>query len=108
MNLEGELFVRSDGCVESTPLGTLTCRRLGPGATEALAAHAAARSAAVVSDHLAGRSRGRSDRYRHASLEMNPQPEARLQRLGVRAYSSDGQLRRRFNVVDIPLARERM
>jgi hypothetical protein len=103
MNLEGQLFARSDGVIASTPLGTLTCRRLGPGSTEALAAHTAARSATVVPDHRAQRSRERSHRYRQASLEMNPQLKARLRRLGVGVYSSDGEHRRRFNVVDIPL-----
>jgi hypothetical protein len=79
-------FVPSDGFVTSTPLGTITPRCLGPGATEALAALSTVRTAAVLSGQDSRRSR-RSYRSPHSS--MDPELEARLARLGIGACDAD-------------------
>jgi hypothetical protein len=103
MNLEGELFARSDGVTSSTPLGTLTCQRLGPGATEAVAAHAAARSAALAAERRSPRSRSSLVRSRSQYLmPLDPILEARLERLGI-GTGKPNVGRQWFTVVDLPL-----
>jgi hypothetical protein len=73
---------------------------LGPGATEALAALPAVRTAAVLSGQDSGRSR-RS--CRSLLTSMNPALEARLARRGIAAREADLDRGRWPRVVDMPL-----
>ena len=88
-------FIPSDGVVTSEPLGTMTSRCLGTGATAVLVANAAARSAAVVTSRRSHRSLIRSQ------LGLDPSLDARLERLGIGVRDSD--LAGRGSFVDVPL-----
>jgi hypothetical protein len=94
-------FLRSDNTVRSEPLGSMTSRCLGPGATEALAALSAVRTAAVLSG---GQDSPRSRRsYRSLQTSMDPDLAARLARLGIGARDPDLERGRWPRVVDMPL-----
>ena len=79
---------------DTTRVGTLTARCLGPEATEALASDALARETGVPPRH---------GRRRSSHQRENEAVDARLARLGLGAYTRKLQSPVGFRAVDLPL-----